>query len=130
MWLSIYWVACIKYNVRKTLHWEQYPLCFSVVKDLSCVQSVRGHQISKLQERPLITRPHTARAALQKHHQHHSLKPCRGSSQPDWRQCRMSVSSLSKQKKLVAIAYVQDDDSSSNSLLTSFSQCSVAWCMF
>ncbi|XP_029992534.1 leucine-rich repeat-containing protein 56 [Sphaeramia orbicularis] len=54
-----------------------------VVKDLSCVQSVRGHQTSKLQERPLISRPHTARAALQKHHQHHSLQPCRGSSQPD-----------------------------------------------
>ncbi|KAF7659257.1 hypothetical protein LDENG_00001230 [Lucifuga dentata] len=30
-------------------------------------------QTSKLQERPSITRPHTARAALQKHHHHHML---------------------------------------------------------
>ncbi|KAM6925931.1 leucine-rich repeat-containing protein 56 [Lycodopsis pacificus] len=38
---------------------------------------------SKLLDRPAITRPHTARAALQKHHQHHTNQPCRGSSHPD-----------------------------------------------
>ncbi|XP_026032216.1 leucine-rich repeat-containing protein 56 isoform X2 [Astatotilapia calliptera] len=40
-------------------------------------------EISKILKRPAITRPHTARAALQKHHQHHILQSCRGSSQPD-----------------------------------------------
>ncbi|XP_035013057.1 leucine-rich repeat-containing protein 56 [Hippoglossus stenolepis] len=40
-------------------------------------------QMSKLPHRPAITRPHTARAALQKHHPHHTLQPCRGSSHPD-----------------------------------------------
>ncbi|KAL4005978.1 hypothetical protein ACER0C_005691 [Sarotherodon galilaeus] len=40
-------------------------------------------EISKILKRPAITRPHTARAALQKHHQHHLLQSCRGSSQPD-----------------------------------------------
>ncbi|XP_075945950.1 leucine-rich repeat-containing protein 56 [Anarhichas minor] len=39
--------------------------------------------MSKLLDRPAITRPHTARAALQKHHQHHTNQPCRGSSHPD-----------------------------------------------
>ncbi|XP_020498265.2 leucine-rich repeat-containing protein 56 [Labrus bergylta] len=38
---------------------------------------------SKLPDRPAITRPHTARAALQKHHKHHTLQPSRGSSHPD-----------------------------------------------
>ncbi|XP_074534030.1 leucine-rich repeat-containing protein 56 [Halichoeres trimaculatus] len=33
--------------------------------------------------RPSITRPHTARAALQKHQQQHMQQPCRGSSHPD-----------------------------------------------
>ncbi|XP_023271303.1 leucine-rich repeat-containing protein 56 [Seriola lalandi dorsalis] len=55
--------------------------------DLSIVKSGDKHlhtpQMSKLLDRPVITRPHTARAALQKHHQHHILQPCRGSSHPD-----------------------------------------------
>ncbi|XP_018519298.1 leucine-rich repeat-containing protein 56 isoform X2 [Lates calcarifer] len=55
--------------------------------DLSSVQSGSKHlhtpQMSKPLDRPVITRPHTARAALQKHHQHHILQPCRGSSHPD-----------------------------------------------
>ncbi|XP_073327846.1 leucine-rich repeat-containing protein 56 [Pagrus major] len=40
-------------------------------------------QISKPLDRPAISRPHTARAALQKHHPHHIPQPCRGSSHPD-----------------------------------------------
>nr|XP_046250874.1 leucine-rich repeat-containing protein 56 [Scatophagus argus] len=52
--------------------------------DLSGVQSGNKHlpapQMSKLLERPP---PHTARAALQKHHPHRILQPCRGSSHPD-----------------------------------------------
>ncbi|XP_041652545.1 leucine-rich repeat-containing protein 56 [Cheilinus undulatus] len=40
-------------------------------------------QKSRLVDRPAMTRPHTARAALQKHLQHHTLQTCRGSSQPD-----------------------------------------------
>ncbi|KAK5867658.1 hypothetical protein PBY51_012127 [Eleginops maclovinus] len=40
-------------------------------------------QMSKPLDRPAITRPHTARAALQKHQQHHIHPPCRGSSHPD-----------------------------------------------
>ncbi|XP_059191734.1 leucine-rich repeat-containing protein 56 [Centropristis striata] len=55
--------------------------------DLSSVQSGRKHpltpQMSKLLDRPVITRPHTAMAALQKHHQHRTHQPCRGSSHPD-----------------------------------------------
>ncbi|XP_071359565.1 leucine-rich repeat-containing protein 56 isoform X2 [Trachinotus anak] len=55
--------------------------------DLISVKSGNKHrhspQMSKLLDRPVITRPHTARAALQKHHQHHILQPCRGSSHPD-----------------------------------------------
>ncbi|XP_008279972.1 leucine-rich repeat-containing protein 56 [Stegastes partitus] len=57
----------------------------------SCVEmnqpsaQLRPHKykMSKILNRPVITRPHTARAALQKHHQHHILQPSRGSSQPD-----------------------------------------------
>ncbi|XP_034542533.1 leucine-rich repeat-containing protein 56 [Notolabrus celidotus] len=56
------------------------------VTDL-CAQSGNKHlQTStkpKVLERLAITRRHTARAALQKHQQHHLLKPCRGSSHPD-----------------------------------------------
>ncbi|XP_036962311.1 leucine-rich repeat-containing protein 56 isoform X1 [Acanthopagrus latus] len=40
-------------------------------------------QMSKPLDRPPISRPHTARAALQKHHMHHKPQPCRGSSHPD-----------------------------------------------
>ncbi|XP_070687571.1 leucine-rich repeat-containing protein 56 [Pempheris klunzingeri] len=56
-------------------------------KSLSGAQSGNKHlqtpETSKLQGRPAITRPHTARAAMQKHHQHHTLLPCRGSSHPN-----------------------------------------------
>nr|XP_020474189.1 leucine-rich repeat-containing protein 56 isoform X2 [Monopterus albus] len=45
--------------------------CMAV--DVPHVQSGNKHQMSKLRDRPAITRPHTARAALQKHHQHHML---------------------------------------------------------
>ncbi|XP_024863134.1 leucine-rich repeat-containing protein 56 isoform X2 [Kryptolebias marmoratus] len=41
------------------------------------------HKITKIPQRPAISRPHTARAALQKHHQHHLPQPYRGSSHPD-----------------------------------------------
>ncbi|KAL7402916.1 hypothetical protein ABVT39_021667 [Epinephelus coioides] len=55
--------------------------------DLPSIQSGNKHrqtpQTSKPVDRPAITRPHTARAALQKHHQHHIHQPCRGSSHPD-----------------------------------------------
>uniref|UniRef100_UPI0037E8F433 leucine-rich repeat-containing protein 56 n=1 Tax=Semicossyphus pulcher TaxID=241346 RepID=UPI0037E8F433 len=52
--------------------------------DRSNMQTGSKHlQRSKLLDRPAISRPHTARAALQKHHPHHTLQPCRGSSQPD-----------------------------------------------
>ncbi|XP_069019680.1 leucine-rich repeat-containing protein 56 [Embiotoca jacksoni] len=51
--------------------------------DSSRGQSGHKHESSKILKRPMITRPHTARAALQKHHQHHTLQPCRGSSHPD-----------------------------------------------
>ncbi|KAK1887449.1 Leucine-rich repeat-containing protein 56 [Dissostichus eleginoides] len=55
--------------------------------DISSIHSVRKllqtPQMSKLSDRPAITRPHTARAALQKHQQHHTHQPCRGSSHPD-----------------------------------------------
>ncbi|XP_070829089.1 leucine-rich repeat-containing protein 56 [Chaetodon trifascialis] len=55
--------------------------------DLSSVQSGNKHfqsrQTSKLLDRATITRPHTAGAALQKHHPHRILQPCRGSSHPD-----------------------------------------------
>ncbi|XP_042352499.1 leucine-rich repeat-containing protein 56 [Plectropomus leopardus] len=55
--------------------------------DLSNIQSGRkppqSCQMSKLLGKPAITRPHTARAALQKHHPHHIQQPCRGSSHPD-----------------------------------------------
>ncbi|XP_030587977.1 leucine-rich repeat-containing protein 56 isoform X2 [Archocentrus centrarchus] len=37
----------------------------------SSVQSSQKQEVSKVLKRPAITRPHTARAALQKHHQHH-----------------------------------------------------------
>ncbi|XP_047189452.1 leucine-rich repeat-containing protein 56 isoform X3 [Scophthalmus maximus] len=59
----------------------------SVEKDLSSAQSGNKPrhtpQMSKLLDRPAITRPHTARAALQTHHQQHILRPCRGSPHPD-----------------------------------------------
>ncbi|XP_029289423.1 leucine-rich repeat-containing protein 56 isoform X2 [Cottoperca gobio] len=55
--------------------------------DSSSIQSGSKHlqtpKMSKLLDRPAITRPHTARAALQKHQQHHIRQPCRGSSHPD-----------------------------------------------
>ncbi|XP_045894664.1 leucine-rich repeat-containing protein 56 isoform X1 [Micropterus dolomieu] len=55
--------------------------------DLPSVQSGNKHlqtpHMFKPLDRPAITRPHTARAALQKHHQHHRLQSCRGSSHPD-----------------------------------------------
>uniref|UniRef100_UPI003AB06C63 leucine-rich repeat-containing protein 56 n=1 Tax=Centroberyx gerrardi TaxID=166262 RepID=UPI003AB06C63 len=51
--------------------------------DLSSVQSVNKHQTSRPLDRPTIMRPHTARAALQKHRQHHTLQPSRGSSHLD-----------------------------------------------
>uniref|UniRef100_A0A7N9ASU4 Leucine rich repeat containing 56 n=1 Tax=Mastacembelus armatus TaxID=205130 RepID=A0A7N9ASU4_9TELE len=54
-----------------------------LAKDVSSGQSGDKHQMSKLLGRPPITRPHTARAALQKHHQQRILQPCRGSSYPD-----------------------------------------------
>ncbi|KAM4733377.1 leucine-rich repeat-containing protein 56 [Anableps anableps] len=37
-------------------------------------------KMSKVLERPMISRPHTAEAALQKHHLHHLLQPHRGNS--------------------------------------------------
>ncbi|XP_032380297.1 leucine-rich repeat-containing protein 56 [Etheostoma spectabile] len=59
----------------------------STEMDLFSIQSESKHlrtpQTSKVLDRPAITRPHTARAALQKHHQHHIHQPCRGSSHPD-----------------------------------------------
>ncbi|XP_076590083.1 leucine-rich repeat-containing protein 56 [Chaetodon auriga] len=62
-------------------------LSFSAEMDLSSLQSgnkhFQSHQTSKLLDRVTITRPHTARAALQKHHPHRILQPCRGSSHPD-----------------------------------------------
>nr|XP_019957686.1 PREDICTED: leucine-rich repeat-containing protein 56 isoform X2 [Paralichthys olivaceus] len=55
--------------------------------DLSSAQSGNKPrhvpQMFELPHRPAITRAHTARAALQKHHPHHTLQPCRGSSHPD-----------------------------------------------
>ncbi|MED6248573.1 hypothetical protein ATANTOWER_002104 [Ataeniobius toweri] len=40
-------------------------------------------KMSKVSKRPIITRPHTAKAVLQKHHQHHLLPPFRGSPNLD-----------------------------------------------
>ncbi|XP_026221270.1 leucine-rich repeat-containing protein 56 isoform X2 [Anabas testudineus] len=54
-----------------------------VEMDVSSEQCGNKFRISKVWARSAITRPHTARAALQKHHQHHIIQPCRGSSQPD-----------------------------------------------
>ncbi|XP_053175918.1 leucine-rich repeat-containing protein 56 [Scomber japonicus] len=51
--------------------------------DVLNVKADNKHQMSKLLDRPAITRPHTARAALQKHHQHSIFQPCRESSHPD-----------------------------------------------
>ncbi|CAK6960034.1 leucine-rich repeat-containing protein 56 [Scomber scombrus] len=51
--------------------------------DVLSVKAGNKHQMSKLLDRPAITRPHTARAALQKHHQHSIFQPCRESSHPD-----------------------------------------------
>ncbi|XP_041853087.1 leucine-rich repeat-containing protein 56 [Melanotaenia boesemani] len=51
--------------------------------DLSKVHSGVKKKMSKILDRPAISRPHTARAVLQKHHQHPLLQPCRGSSHPD-----------------------------------------------
>ncbi|KAM7396485.1 hypothetical protein PAMP_019521 [Pampus punctatissimus] len=51
--------------------------------DLPSVKGDNKHQMFKLLDRPAITRPHTARAALQKHHQHSIFQHCRGSSHPD-----------------------------------------------
>ncbi|XP_067355958.1 leucine-rich repeat-containing protein 56 isoform X2 [Channa argus] len=51
-----------------------------VKMNLSSIRSTNKHQISKLLDKPAITRPRTARAALQKHH---ILQSCRGSSQSD-----------------------------------------------
>ncbi|KAM4573496.1 leucine-rich repeat-containing protein 56 isoform 1-T3 [Odontesthes bonariensis] len=51
--------------------------------DWSRVHSDHKKKKSKIPGSPVLSRPHTARAALQKHHQHHLLQPCRGSSQPD-----------------------------------------------
>ncbi|KAL6107007.1 lrrc56 [Pungitius sinensis] len=55
--------------------------------DSSSKQAGREHlkitQMSKHLDRPAITRPHTARAALQKHHPHLLNQPCRGSPHPD-----------------------------------------------
>ncbi|KAM9376092.1 leucine-rich repeat-containing protein 56 [Pholidichthys leucotaenia] len=53
-------------------------LCFSLSSGLSS----HKHERSQVLHRPAIARPHTARAALQKHHQHHIVQPCRGSSHP------------------------------------------------
>ena len=69
---------------------KKVSLSFSVDVDSSSAQSGSKPrhvpQMSQLPHRPAITRPHTARAALQKHHPHHTLQPCRGRSHPDWHQ--------------------------------------------
>ncbi|XP_067445422.1 leucine-rich repeat-containing protein 56 [Thunnus thynnus] len=54
-----------------------------VEMDVLSVKNGNKHQMSKLLDRPVITRPHTARAVLQKHHQHPIFQPCRESSHLD-----------------------------------------------
>ncbi|KAM9753165.1 leucine-rich repeat-containing protein 56 [Menidia menidia] len=54
-----------------------------VDKDFPRAPSGHKKKPSKTPDRAVLSRPHTARAALQKHLQHHLLQPCRGSSQPD-----------------------------------------------
>ncbi|KAM4618290.1 leucine-rich repeat-containing protein 56 [Polymixia lowei] len=54
-----------------------------VETDVSRMQSASQHQPSRQLDRPAIIRPHTARAALQKHFQQHTLQPSRGSSHLD-----------------------------------------------
>ncbi|XP_029009641.1 leucine-rich repeat-containing protein 56 isoform X2 [Betta splendens] len=54
----------------------------SCVKMNACGGQSRFH-VSKVRDRPAITRPHTARAVLQKHHQCHIVHSCRGSSHPN-----------------------------------------------
>ncbi|KAM3609689.1 uncharacterized protein V6R79_018613 [Siganus canaliculatus] len=55
--------------------------------DSSGLQSVNKHhqttQVSAFVDRSTTRRPHTARAALQRHQLHHMLEPCRGSSHLD-----------------------------------------------
>ncbi|XP_075994803.1 leucine-rich repeat-containing protein 56 [Genypterus blacodes] len=53
------------------------------VEDVSSLQPRTKHPTSKLLDRPSITRPRTASAALQKHHQHQKVQPHTGSSHPD-----------------------------------------------
>uniref|UniRef100_A0A3Q2QJY7 Leucine rich repeat containing 56 n=1 Tax=Fundulus heteroclitus TaxID=8078 RepID=A0A3Q2QJY7_FUNHE len=59
------------------------PLISSSDADMYSLPLLNKKQMSKVPERPMISRPHTAEAALQKHHQHHLLHPCRGSSHLD-----------------------------------------------
>ncbi|XP_060932500.1 leucine-rich repeat-containing protein 56 [Limanda limanda] len=74
-------------NTEREIQQVQQVTRASVDVDSSSAQSGNKPrhvpQMSKLPHRPAITRPHTARAALQKHHPHHTLQPCRGSSHPD-----------------------------------------------
>lgn len=46
------------------------------------VSAIPSPHTFRLLDRPTVTRPHTARAALQQHHLSHLLQPCRGRSQP------------------------------------------------
>lgn len=55
-----------------------------VEKDLSCKTPGSKKPLPKVPDQPAtITRPHTARAALQKHYQQSLPQPSRGSAQPD-----------------------------------------------
>ncbi|XP_014327930.1 leucine-rich repeat-containing protein 56 [Xiphophorus maculatus] len=59
------------------------PVISSAVMDRSSLPLTSKQKMSKILQRPVISRPHTARAVLQKHPQHHLLQPSRGSSDLD-----------------------------------------------
>ncbi|XP_054887584.1 leucine-rich repeat-containing protein 56 isoform X2 [Poeciliopsis prolifica] len=59
------------------------PVISSVVMDRTSLPLTSNQKTSKVLQRPVIFRPHTARAVLQKHPQHHLLQPSRGSSDLD-----------------------------------------------
>ncbi|XP_014841709.1 PREDICTED: leucine-rich repeat-containing protein 56 isoform X1 [Poecilia mexicana] len=59
------------------------PVISSAGMERSSLPLTSKQKMSKVLQRPVISRPHTARAVLQKHPQQHLLQPSRGSSDLD-----------------------------------------------
>ncbi|TWW75604.1 Leucine-rich repeat-containing protein 56 [Takifugu flavidus] len=61
--------------------WREHHSSADMVLSSSAQTRLPTTEIANILASPAVTRPRTARAALQKHHLHRSLQPCRGSPQ-------------------------------------------------